>query len=169
MTIADDYWLWRGLDICIWRRGKRTSVSIRHQGGPPGFPQIYSSSFSSSSALPSAAFLSQEKYEKERFCNNLGDSGTVVLVGMHWPFPSLQTGVQLKLLRWRKKRLKPLAFRHKLIKFAKLRRCVLRQVCYGSKKFRPNFFLSFLGNFLVNNLLDQHPLYLDQMFWPPPG
>ena len=33
--------------ICIWRRGKRTSVSIRPQRGPVGFSRIYSSSFSS--------------------------------------------------------------------------------------------------------------------------
>ena len=43
----DSWWLlimtWVGW-ICIWRRGKRASVSIRHQGGPPGFPRIYSSS-----------------------------------------------------------------------------------------------------------------------------
>ena len=55
LAIADDYWLRRGLDICMWRRGKRTSVSIRHQGGPLGFPRIYSSSFPSSSLSPSAS------------------------------------------------------------------------------------------------------------------
>ena len=108
--------------ICMWRRGKRTSVSIWASGRATGLSTllfvIISLLIQVTISITVPVMLAMEgfwqnrviigllkvwKYEMEGFCN----SRTVVLVGMHWAFASLQTGVGLKLLRWRKKGLKP--------------------------------------------------------------